>query len=55
MDAASVDDIKQTIDRAARVIGALHAVIAAYEKAMDDPQTKIPTYLHAAIENARKQ
>ena len=30
------------------------SLIAAYDRAAADPQTKIPTYLHAAIEALRK-
>lgn len=33
---------------------ALRAVVSAYDLALKDEQTKIPTYLHAAIENARR-
>ena len=30
------------------------AIVAAYDRAMQDARTVIPTYLHAAIEAARK-
>lgn len=32
----------------------LSAIVAAYDRAMLDAKTVIPTYLHAAIEAARK-
>lgn len=31
----------------------LRAIIAAYERAKDDPNTKIPSYFMAALEAAR--
>lgn len=33
----------------------LAAIIAAYDRAMADPKTVIPSYLHAAIEMGRKK
>ena len=33
---------------------ALEAVVVAYDAALADPQAKMPTTLHAAIENARR-
>ena len=33
---------------------ALAAVVVAYDAALADPQAKMPTTLHAAIENARR-
>ena len=33
---------------------ALAAIVAAYDAALADPQAKMPTTLHAAIENARR-
>ncbi len=32
----------------------LAAIIRAYDRALLDPAARIPTYLHAAIEGARK-
>ena len=32
----------------------LDTIFAAYSRALNDPKTVIPTYLHAAIEAARK-
>ena len=32
----------------------LQAIIAAYDRALADPKTVIPTLLHAAIEAARR-
>lgn len=32
----------------------IQAVISAYEKALEDPNAKLPTYLHGAIEALRK-
>lgn len=31
----------------------LEALLAAYDRALKDPLTRMPTYLHAAIETAR--
>jgi hypothetical protein len=33
---------------------ALHAVVAAYDKALKDEETKLPSYLMAALEAARR-
>lgn len=33
----------------------LAAIIAAYDRALQDAKTVMPTYLHAAIEHARKK
>jgi hypothetical protein len=32
----------------------LRAILIAYDKALADPKVVLPTYLHAAIEAARK-
>lgn len=34
--------------------GRLRAILAAYERAKDDPQTKIPSYFMAALEAAKQ-
>lgn len=34
--------------------GRLKAILAAYERAKDDPQTKIPSYFMAALEAAKR-
>lgn len=33
---------------------ALRAVVSAYDKALQDEESKLPTYLHLALEMARR-
>ena len=35
-------------------VAAIRAIVAAYDAALTDPACKMPTPLHAAIENARR-
>jgi hypothetical protein len=36
-------------------LGKIEAILAAYDRALEDPKVVIPTYLHAALEGARKE
>lgn len=53
-----VDIFRVMFDRANRGLFnpdvKLIALFAAYDKAMLDPNARIPTYMHAAIEGLRK-
>lgn len=43
-----------TVAAAFKAQDAARAVVAAYDRALNDPQAKIPTALHMAIEAARR-
>lgn len=53
MSAAAQRIMKQAKEALGRP--ALEAIVAAYDKALSDPRTVIPTTLHAAIEAGRKE
>jgi len=57
MDSILPADFKEAFEAATKTLvreGRIKAVIAAYEKALEDPKFVAPTALHAAIEALRR-
>jgi hypothetical protein len=59
-----MDKLRQEVDSAVNAFRTgmkverdrvLEPLIFAYDMALQDPATKIPTYLHAALERARRE
>lgn len=51
------DPIREILDAAVDKLlteNRLRAILAAYERAKSDPQTKLPSYFMAALEAARR-
>lgn len=48
-----IEELTATVEEAARKIAALGTIFDAYQRALEDKNARIPTYLHAAIEQAK--
>lgn len=53
MSDEAIAEMTEVVAQATRKVAALLTIIDAYERALEDKNARIPTYLHAAIEQAK--